>query len=143
MGRSSGLPCSPIGASVSFSNSGGGHRASGADQRMRNDKTIRKYVSSGGTTVYKLPVEAFPNHVTNCYLVLTDPITLLDTASGWDMANRELVACFDRLRQDFGEKLSLKDIDRVIITHGHIDHFGGVNFVIDESAADLCIHEIG
>jgi len=109
---------------------------------MHNDKTIRKYVSSGGTTVYKLPVEAFPNHVTNCYLVMTDPITLLDTASGWDMANRELVACFERLSEQFNEKLTLREVSRVIITHGHIDHFGGVNFVIQESAADLCIHEL-
>ncbi len=109
---------------------------------MRNDKTIRKYTTSGGKTVYKLPVEAFPNHVTNCYLVLTDPVTLLDTASGWDMANRELVGCFERLKTEFGEKITLKDVDRVIITHGHIDHFGGVNFVIDESAADLWIHEL-
>ncbi len=109
---------------------------------MRNDKTLRKYTSSGGTVVYKLPVEAFPNHVTNCFLVMTEPVTLLDTASGWDMANRELVACFAKLGTEFNEKISMKDVDRVIITHGHIDHFGGVNFVIGESAADLWIHEL-
>ena len=109
---------------------------------MENDKTLRKYVSSGGTVVYKLPVEAFPNHVTNCYLVMTDPVTLLDTASGWDSANQELVKCFEGLQGAFGEKVTLKDVDRVIITHGHVDHFGGVNFVIDESAADLYIHEL-
>jgi glyoxylase-like metal-dependent hydrolase (beta-lactamase superfamily II) len=109
---------------------------------MRNDKTVRKYVSSGGTTVYKLPVEAFPNHVTNCYLVMTEPITLLDTGSGWDQSNRELAAGFEKIGEQFGEKLTLRDVDRVIVTHGHIDHFGGVNFVIQESAADLCIHEL-
>ena len=109
---------------------------------MHNDKTLRKYVSSGGTTVYKLPVEAFPNHVTNCYLVMSDPITLLDTASGWESANQEIVKCFEGISDEFGEKLTLKDVDRVIITHGHIDHFGGVNFVVGESAAELCIHEL-
>ena len=109
---------------------------------MDNDKTLRKYLSSGGTTVYKLPVEAFPNHVTNCYLVMTDPITLLDTASGWDTGNKEMVKCFEGLGEEFGEKVTLKDVGRVIITHGHIDHFGGVNFVIDESGAELYIHEL-
>lgn len=109
---------------------------------MKNDKTIRKYTSSGGTTVYRLPVEAFPNHVTNTYLVLSDPVTLLDAASGWDTANQELLQCFEKLRDDFGESITIKDIDRLIITHGHIDHFGGVNFVVDECAADLGIHEL-
>jgi glyoxylase-like metal-dependent hydrolase (beta-lactamase superfamily II) len=109
---------------------------------VRNDKTLKKYVSSGGTTVYKLPVEAFPNHVTNCYLVMTDPVTLLDTGSGWDQSNRDLVACFDALKTEFDESVTLRDVDRVILTHGHIDHFGGINFVVDESAADVCIHEL-
>lgn len=109
---------------------------------MKNDKTLKKFVSSGGVTVYKLPVEAFPNHVTNCYLVMDDPVTLLDTGSGWDTANQELVECFAGLKDAFGESVSLKDVDRLIVTHGHIDHFGGVNFVVDESAADLGIHQL-
>ena len=58
---------------------------------MHNDKTLRKYVSSGGTSVYKLPVEAFPHHVTNCYLVMSDPVTLLDTASAWDPAHNAIL----------------------------------------------------
>ena len=109
---------------------------------MHNDKTLRKYVSSGGTTVYLLPVEAFRDHVTNCYLVMADPITLLDTASGWDPSNREMVKCFEGISEQFGEKVTLKDVGRVIITHAHIDHFGGVNFVVGESGAELCIHEL-
>ena len=109
---------------------------------MQNDKTLKKFESSGGTTVYKLPVEAFPNHVTNCYLVMSDPVTLLDTGSGWESANQELAQCFEGLKDTFGESVTLKDVDRLIITHGHIDHFGGVNFVVDESAADLGIHEL-
>lgn len=109
---------------------------------MKNDKTVRKYVSSGGTTAYKLPVEAFANHVTNCYLVMTDPITLIDTASGWDTGNRELLQCFDTVREEFGETVGLNDVGRVVITHGHIDHFGGVNFVCNEADAEVGIHEL-
>jgi glyoxylase-like metal-dependent hydrolase (beta-lactamase superfamily II) len=109
---------------------------------MKNDKTVRKFVSSGGVTAYKLPVEAFDNHVTNCYLVMDDPITLLDTASGRDSANQELLDCFGRIREEFGEKATLNDVDRLIITHGHIDHFGGVNFVAEESDCEIGIHEL-
>ena len=100
------------------------------EDAMHNDKTLRKYVSSGGTTVYKLPVEAFPNHVTNCYLVMADPITLLDTASGWETANKELVKCFAGISDEFGETLTLKDVGRAIVTHGHIALFGGGHVVV-------------
>lgn len=92
--------------------------------------------------VYKLPVEAFPNHVTNCYLVLTDPITLIDAASGQDMSNRSLLECFERLRAEFNESVSLDDVGRLILTHGHIDHFGGLHFVVEKSGAEIGIHEL-
>jgi len=109
---------------------------------MKNDRTLKRFKSSGGMVVYKLPVEAFPNHVTNCYLIMDDPPILLDTASGWDSANNDLAESFEGIGEKFGEKVSLKDIGRVIVTHGHIDHFGGVNFVLDQSNAELGIHDL-
>ena len=109
---------------------------------MHNDRAIRRYVSGGGTVVYKLPVEAFPNHITNCYLVLTDPVTLIDAASGQDASNASLLECFERMRNEFGETAALKDVKRLILTHGHIDHFGGLHFVVEESGAEIGIHEL-
>lgn len=109
---------------------------------MINDTTVEAFESSGGVKIYKLPVEAFPNHVTNCYLVLDDTITLIDTGSGWDTSNNDMLKCFETLRTEFNENLSLKDVNRVILTHGHIDHFGGVNWVMDQTNATLGIHEL-
>lgn len=109
---------------------------------MKNDKTLRKYVSDGGTTVYKLPVEAFPNHVTNCWLVMTDPVTLLDSGSNFSISHENLEQTFNQLGDAFGEKARLKDVGRLILTHGHIDHFGGVNFVAEKSGAEVGIHEL-
>ena len=109
---------------------------------MQNDRTIRQYVSAGGTVVYKLPVEAFPGHVTNCYLVLTDPVTLIDAASGQDGSNVSMLDCFARLRAEFNEPVALTDIKRLILTHGHIDHFGGLHFVVEHSGAAIGIHEL-
>ena len=109
---------------------------------MQNDSAIRRFVSAGGTTVYKLPVEAFPNHLTNCYLVMTDPVTLIDAASGRDDSNASMLECFGRLQDEFNEKVQLFDVGRLIVTHGHIDHFGGVNFVVEQSEAEIYIHEL-
>lgn len=109
---------------------------------MQNDHTIKRFVSSGGVPVYKLPVEAFPKHVTNCWLVMTDPITLLDCGSGFDESNASLQSCFENLQAEFREKVRLEDVQRLIITHGHIDHFGGAEFVVEQSGAELGIHEL-
>ena len=109
---------------------------------MHNDRTIRRYVSAGGTAVYKLPVEAFPGHLTNCYLVLTDPVTLIDAASGQEASNASLLDCFVRLRSEFGEAVTLNDVKRLVLSHGHIDHFGGLHFVAEQSGAAIGIHEL-
>ena len=109
---------------------------------MKNDKTLRKYKTSSGIVVYKLPVEAFPNHVTNCYLVMDDKITLIDCGSGWENSNENLAACFAGLESEFGEKAKLSDVGRLILTHGHIDHFGGMNYVLEHSKAEVMIHAL-
>ncbi len=109
---------------------------------MINDKELKCYESKEGMKVYKLPVQAFPGHVTNCYLVMDDPLTLVDAASGWDPAHKDLSECFGKLKEEFGETATLKDVGRLLITHGHVDHFGGVNFVVEESGAELGIHEL-
>jgi glyoxylase-like metal-dependent hydrolase (beta-lactamase superfamily II) len=109
---------------------------------MQNDPEVRKYTSAGGVDVYKLPVEAFPTHFTNCYLVMTDPVTLIDAASGQESSNASLLDCFARVRNQFNEKVEISDVKRLILTYGHIDHFGGLHFVVEQSGADIGIHEL-
>ena len=92
--------------------------------------------------MYKLPVLAFPNHVTNCYLVMDEAVTLIDCGSGWKESNDSLMASFAAIGEQFGESATLSDVGRVIITHGHIDHFGGLQFVVEASGAKVGIHEL-
>lgn len=103
---------------------------------------VQRYETSGGVRIYRFPVQAFPKHITNCYLVVDDDITLIDTGSGSKESNETLAACFDELRENFGENLSLGDVGRVILTHGHIDHFGGVNYLVEKTPAKIGIHEL-
>jgi glyoxylase-like metal-dependent hydrolase (beta-lactamase superfamily II) len=109
---------------------------------MKNNQEIKCFASAGGVTIYRLPVTSFPGHVTNCYLVLDDPPTLIDAGSGWVNANNDLLGCFAELRDRFGEAVTLVDVRRLMITHGHIDHFGGLNFVLEQSGAQVGIHEL-
>jgi glyoxylase-like metal-dependent hydrolase (beta-lactamase superfamily II) len=105
-----------------------------------NSEVVSKYTTSSGIEVYRLPVWAFENHVTNCYLVLDDALTLIDCSSGMGEANPELECCFERARQQFGLSATLSDVELLIITHGHIDHFGGANYVLERSGARLAVH---
>lgn len=109
---------------------------------MQNDPTLRRYETAGGTVVYKLPVQAFPNHYTNCYLVMDDAVTLIDTGSSYDESIRTLEQCFVSLKDEFGEKVTLGDLGRVILTHGHIDHFGGVIDVLEKGRPQIGIHAL-
>ncbi len=109
---------------------------------MNGEEQVARYTTSSGIEVYKLPVWAFENHVTNCYLVLEDAVTLIDCSSAIGDANGSLDRCFDKARDEFGLTVGLKDVERLIITHGHIDHFGGTNHVLEQSGAKIAIHEL-
>jgi glyoxylase-like metal-dependent hydrolase (beta-lactamase superfamily II) len=104
---------------------------------------IQRFDSSGGTRIYRLPVEAFPGFIAYCYLLLGagDP-TLVDTGSGMGNSNDQLLQGLESLGTDFNEPFAVTDIRRIIITHGHIDHFGGVSYMLEQTGAPVAVHPI-
>lgn len=105
---------------------------------------IERFESSGGVRIYRIPVQAFEPLLAYCYVLLgAGPPTLVDTGSGFGDSNAHLLAGIQALRDDFGEPLAVTDIKRILITHGHIDHFGGAAFMIAQSGgAAVGIHEL-
>lgn len=106
------------------------------------ERGVKRYETASGIRIYLFPVQAFPRHITNCYLVMDDALTLIDTGSGSKESNETLRDCFREVCEKFGEKVALEDLGRVIITHGHIDHFGGLNFIVENTKAEIGIHEL-
>jgi glyoxylase-like metal-dependent hydrolase (beta-lactamase superfamily II) len=104
---------------------------------------VQRFVSSSGARIYRLPCEAFPDLVTFAYLVLeAGPPTLVDTGSGYGDSNAQLIAALAAVKSDFSETIGLGDIRRIVITHGHIDHFGGLPFFVEQTGAEVAVHEL-
>jgi glyoxylase-like metal-dependent hydrolase (beta-lactamase superfamily II) len=105
--------------------------------------SIERFESSSGARIYRIPTEAFPSFIVYCYVILEAGVpTLVDTGSGYGSSNKLLVQGIESLRAEFGEPLALKDIERIIVSHGHIDHFGGVAFMAEQTGAHIGIHQI-
>lgn len=73
----------------------------------------------------------FPVGPVNVHVVLRDPVTLIDsgplTDAAWEALSTGLAA----------RGLSVSDVKRVLLTHGHHDHYGLAAKVADASGAQL------
>ena len=102
---------------------------------------IERFVSSTGQRIYRIPCEAFPKFIAYVYLVFdAGPLTLIDTGSGYGDSNSQVLAGLEAVRTDFGEPVGIADIRRILITHGHIDHFGGLAHLLELTGATVGIH---
>ena len=104
---------------------------------------VKRFVSRGGIRVYGMPVETFPGHVNNIYLVLDgDLVTLVDVGSGLPDSNIGLERRMAEVREHFGEDVGLGQVRHVVITHAHIDHFGWVGHFARDTDAEVWVHEL-
>lgn len=104
---------------------------------------VRRYRLGDGRTIYAFPVRTFPRLVNNVYLIVDDGTrTLLDVGSGNDTSVAEFHAGFDRLRQAYRIPVRAEEVDYIVITHAHIDHFGYVHHFRGQSRARILVHEL-
>lgn len=70
----------------------------------------------------------------NCYLIDAREVTLIDPGPATEAAHDELIS---GLRN---RGLAVRDIDRVLLTHPHMDHFGLAVRIVEESGAATYAH---
>jgi len=107
--------------------------------KPNGDGSIMKYRTRRGTDIYCIGVPLYYDSGGDwdlgpswCYVVTGDKLTLIDTGQ-FDK--------FDVLISMLGQAgFNIKDIQRVIVTHGHEDHDGNLPEVLAASGAELWAH---
>lgn len=77
----------------------------------------------------------FPVGDINSYLIVSDPVTIIDPGLCYRPAEESL----ERSLRDSGIKL--KDIKRIVITHGHPDHYGMAGKIQKETGAEVLVRD--
>jgi glyoxylase-like metal-dependent hydrolase (beta-lactamase superfamily II) len=110
---------------------------------MTASPAFQSFSTSSGARIFALPLEAFPNFYVYTYLVQTgDMLTLIDTGSGSERSHETLQVGFEQASAALGQPVSFADLTHILITHGHIDHFGGLVKLRGETKAQVGIHEL-
>ena len=68
----------------------------------------------------------------NCYLIEDDPLTLLDAGPNSATSLTTMEAILDA----HGHRV--EDLERIVVTHQHIDHIGLVQILATRSGAEVC-----
>lgn len=84
-------------------------------------------------TIHTLPIPTpFAVGRVNVYLVEDDPLTLVDAGPNSATSLLELEAALDR----HGRRV--EDVERIVLTHQHLDHAGLVATLVERSGAKVC-----
>ena len=83
-----------------------------------------------GIEAVALPVP-FPVDPVNCYLLVDEPVTLVDPGMVWGDTEARLAGLLGRAGLGWG------DVAQVVVTHGHPDHFGAAGLVASRSGATV------
>ncbi len=116
-------------------------------ERVSETLEIRRFETAAGAQIFQIPLLAFPGLWGYAYLIFVeyDSISyrvLIDVGSGYGESNRHLEAGFQQVSAQVGQSFGFENLTHILITHGHVDHFGGLSYVRPRTKALLGVHEL-
>lgn len=95
------------------------------------------FESASGAKIFRLPLQVFPNFWAYAYVVQHAHETyLIDTGSGTDTSHEDLLRGLKQAH------LSPSDLTHILLTHAHIDHYGGLSKLKPLTNAVIGCHEL-
>lgn len=122
-----------------------------ATQRKFSDMTatqtlprVERFESNSSVRIYRIPMFVFPGFIGYSHLLFgAGPTTLVDTGSGFYTSTEDLFTGLASVSSDYGEAFTPTDIERIVITHGHVDHCGGLPPVLERiGGAEVGVHPL-
>jgi glyoxylase-like metal-dependent hydrolase (beta-lactamase superfamily II) len=104
---------------------------------MTQELPFTFFESSSGARIHGLPLEVFPNFWAYAYVVLIDEYcVLIDAGSGIEKSHQDLLDDLQRVG------VALSDLTHLLLTHAHIDHYGGLSPLRPLTQARIGVHEL-
>ena len=104
---------------------------------MSDKPSFATFETSNGAKIYRIPLEAFPNFWAYVYIVLKDDYqVLIDCGSGTDSSHGDLLRGLEHAG------LQPSNLTHILLTHAHIDHFGGLSKLQPLTQAKIGCHEL-
>jgi len=104
---------------------------------MTEKATFVEFETSGGAKIHRIPLEVFPNFWAYVYLVQKDEYrVLIDCGSGMETSHANLLDGLQRAG------LQPSQLTHILLTHAHIDHYGGLSQLKPITPAKIGVHEL-
>ncbi len=82
-------------------------------------KPLQRFETNAGRAIYAFPVRSFPTLTNNIYVIDDGrQYVLIDTGSGMERPNADLLAGFAAIGEHLGRPFSPADLGTILITHG-------------------------
>ncbi len=95
------------------------------------------FETSGGAQIQRIPLEAFPKFWAYAYLVQNgNDRILIDCGSGTESSHKNLLEGLEQAG------LQTSNLTHILLTHAHIDHFGGLAKLKPLTNAKIGCHEL-
>jgi glyoxylase-like metal-dependent hydrolase (beta-lactamase superfamily II) len=99
--------------------------------------SFSEFDSAGGAKIFRLPLQVFPDFWAYAYIVRRErSIILIDAGSSLETSRQDLLRGFERAG------VAPSDLTHILLTHGHIDHYGGLAALKPLTGAKVGCHEL-